>query len=78
MGGFADLPIMEDFELMLRLKKLGKIAIAPLSITTSARRWQKLGIFRTTLINQIIIVGYFLGIKPTKLANWYQNHKAKK
>lgn len=77
LGGFADLPIMEDFELMLRLKKLGKIAIAPLSVTTSARRWQKLGIFRTTLINQIMIIGYFLGIKPAKLANWYRNHKSK-
>jgi len=77
LGGFADLPIMEDFELMLRLRKQGKIAIAPLSVTTSARRWQKLGIFRTTLINQIMIIGYFLGIKPTKLANWYRSYKGK-
>jgi uncharacterized protein len=77
LGGFAQLPIMEDFELILRLKTMGKIAIAAQSVTTSARRWQKLGIFRTTLINQIIIMGYFLGIKPTRLASWYHNWKSK-
>ena len=72
VGGFPDLPIMEDFELMRRLKSRGKIAIAPVSVLTSARRWQKLGIFRTTLINQLIIIGYFVGIPPHKLASWYR------
>lgn len=75
VGGFPDLPIMEDFELMRRLKSRGKIAIAPVSVLTSARRWQKLGIFRTTLINQLIIVGYFIGVSPHKLASWYRSIK---
>ncbi len=75
LGGFAQLPIMEDFDLILRLKKIGQIAIAPLSVTTSDRRWQKLGIFRTTLINQVTIIGYFFGIKPIKLASWYHHRK---
>jgi rSAM/selenodomain-associated transferase 2 len=77
LGGFTQLPIMEDFDLILRLKKVGKIAIAPLTVTTSDRRWQKLGIFRTTLINQLIILGYFCGIKPTKLASCYHHWKSK-
>ncbi len=75
LGGFSDLPIMEDFELTLRLKAQGKIAIASLSVITSARRWQKLGVIRTTLINQIMIVRYFLSINYIKLAQWYRKTK---
>ncbi|MEC4804999.1 MAG: TIGR04283 family arsenosugar biosynthesis glycosyltransferase [Jaaginema sp. PMC 1079.18] len=75
LGGFPDLPIMEDFELIRRLKKQGKIAIAPVAVLTSARRWQKLGIVKTTLINQLIVSGYFLGISPHKLRAWYRRQK---
>lgn len=71
VGGFSLLPIMEDFDFIQRLKKQGKIAIAPAKITTSDRRWQKLGIVKTTLINQLIIVGYYLGISPIQLARLY-------
>lgn len=71
MGGFANLPIMEDFEFVQRLKTQGKIGIAPAKVITSARRWQKLGVFKTTLINQLIILGYYLGISPIKLARLY-------
>lgn len=73
LGGFANLPIMEDFEFVQRLKCRGKIAIAPVAVLTSGRRWQKLGVFKTTLINQLIIVGYYLGISPVRLKRFYQN-----
>lgn len=63
---------MEDFEFVQRLKKKGKIAIAPAKVLTSGRRWQKLGVVKTTLINQLIILGYYLGISPTKLARFYR------
>lgn len=72
MGGFADLPIMEDFEFVQRLKRRGKVAIAPASVITSGRRWQKLGVFKTTLINQLVILGYYWGISPIKLRNFYR------
>jgi rSAM/selenodomain-associated transferase 2 len=75
IGGFPNLPIMEDFELMRRLKRYGKIAIAPAPVLTSGRRWQKLGVVRTTLINQLIIIGYFLGVPPAKLARWYRQRR---
>ena len=71
IGGFADLPIMEDFELIQRLKKQGRIAIAPAAVITSSRRWQKLGVFKTTFINQLIILGYYLGISPKQLRRLY-------
>ena len=72
MGGFPDLPIMEDFELISRLKRRGKIAIAHSPVLTSARRWQRLGVWRTTLINQLIILGYFLGVPPIQLRRLYR------
>ena len=72
VGAFPLQPIMEDFELVRRLKKRGEIAIIPLCATTSARRWKKLGILKTTAINQAIIIGYLLGVSPEKLANWYR------
>ena len=75
IGGFANLPIMEDFELIQRLKKQGRIAIAPAAVLTSSRRWQKLGIFKTTLINQLIILGYFLGFSPKILRSLYNTIK---
>jgi rSAM/selenodomain-associated transferase 2 len=72
LGGFAALPIMEDFDLVQRLKARGKIAIIPSRVLTSARRWQKIGIIKTTVINQLIIIGYFLKIPPAQLANLYK------
>jgi rSAM/selenodomain-associated transferase 2 len=72
IGKFPELPIMEDFELMQRLKKRGKITIVPVPVMTSARRWLKKGIFQTTLINQIVIIGYLLGISPERIRGWYR------
>ncbi|NES86439.1 MAG: glycosyltransferase family 2 protein [Moorea sp. SIO2B7] len=72
IGGFPNLPIMEDFDLIQRLKKRGKITIVPTPVITSGRRWQKLGVFKTTLINQMIILGYYLGISPEKLVRFYR------
>lgn len=71
-GCFPDLLIMEDFELMLRLRREGKITILPASVLTSGRRWQKLGVVKTTLINQLVIIGYFLGVSPDKLVRFYR------
>jgi rSAM/selenodomain-associated transferase 2 len=73
LGGFADLAIMEDFEFVQRLKRRGKIAIASTSVITSSRRWHKLGVLRTTLINQLMVIGYYLGISPKQLKIFYQN-----
>ncbi len=77
IGGFKPIPIMEDFELIQRLKKLGKIAIASQSVVTSDRRWRKLGIVKTTLINQLIVLGYYSGISPQILAQWYRGKNGK-
>lgn len=73
IGGFPDLPIMEDVALLGRLQRLGKIAQAPAAAITSARRWQKLGILKTTWINQLAIIAYFLGVSPERIRSWYQS-----
>lgn len=73
IGGFPELPIMEDFALVQQLRQHGRIAIVPDKVLTSGRRWQKLGVFHTTAVNQLIILGYQLGVSPTLLAHWYRS-----
>lgn len=75
IGNFPELPIMEDFELIKRLKTLGKITIIPAPVTTSARRWLQKGIFQTTLLNQIVIIAYLLGVSPKRIRSWYRQEK---
>ncbi|WP_144863079.1 TIGR04283 family arsenosugar biosynthesis glycosyltransferase [Hyella patelloides] len=77
LGGFTDLPIMEDFNFVQRAKRQGEIAIANAAVITSARRWQKLGVIRTTIINQLIIIGYYLKIHPDKLRAFYRSFNTK-
>lgn len=70
-GGYPELPIMEDFELMRRLKKIGRIKIVPEYVTTSSRRQEKIGLLKSTLINQVVIAAYLAGISPERIARWY-------
>lgn len=71
LDGFKNWPLMEDFELCRRLRRHGRIRIASTAVRTSARRWTKLGVCRTTLINQLCIAGFRLGVSPVRLASWY-------
>ncbi|OEU59051.1 MAG: hypothetical protein BA862_02630 [Desulfobulbaceae bacterium S3730MH12] len=66
---------MEDYIFIRNLRKHGKIYILDEAALTSARRWQNMGVIRTTLINQLIVVGYNCGIKPATLTCWYQRLK---
>ncbi|RJP19556.1 MAG: glycosyltransferase [Candidatus Abyssobacteria bacterium SURF_5] len=72
MGGFPDMPIMEDFVFVRRLRKRGAVVIAPVPITTSARRWLALGVWRTTIINQAVILAYYIGAPLDTVARWYR------
>ena len=72
LGGFVDLPIMEDFELVRRLGKRGRIAVLPEPVITSARRWRQQGVLRTFLVNQLMVLGFLLGIAPERLARFYR------
>ena len=72
IGGFPEIPIMEDFVFMQRVKKEGRVVIAPIAVTTASRRWKKLGILKTTMINQAVLLAYFLGSDHERLARWYR------
>jgi len=71
LGGFPNWKLMEDYEFCRRLRVLGRIQLVNAAVTTSARRWKKLGLWRTTLRNQMCVAGYHLGVSPDKLARFY-------
>jgi rSAM/selenodomain-associated transferase 2/rSAM/selenodomain-associated transferase 1 len=72
VGGFPVIAVMEDYGLVRQLGRRGRIAILPMAVITSARRWSRLGIVQTTLLNQIMLLGYTCGIRPGRLARWYR------
>ncbi len=75
VGGFKPLPIMEDYELVRVCKKRGSIAVASQSISTSARRWRQLGVVRTTIINQAMVLGYRVGLPIVWLVKLYHGQR---
>jgi rSAM/selenodomain-associated transferase 2 len=78
IGRFREIPLMEDIDLMRRIKRdAKKIYILRDRVSTSARRWEKQGPIRTTVRNQILVTLYYLGINPETLAAYYRNHRTK-
>jgi hypothetical protein len=73
IGGFADWPLLEDVEILLRLRRHGTIALAPAPAMTSARRWLDRGVWRTFFINQLVMLGYHGGVSKERLARFYLN-----
>jgi rSAM/selenodomain-associated transferase 2 len=72
-GGFREIPLMEDVELMRRIRKAGdRISIIPERVRTSPRRWEKEGVLFCTLRNWTLITLYLLGVPPEKLARFYR------
>jgi rSAM/selenodomain-associated transferase 2 len=72
LKGFSEIPIMEDFDFVRRLKELGRIRISSESVLTSARRWERLGPWKTTVLNQFIILSYLFGVSPDRLSKLYR------
>jgi rSAM/selenodomain-associated transferase 2 len=72
LGGYKDIPLMEDVELMQRIKKSGgKIFISSEPVFTSPRRWEKEGVIYCTLRNWFLLTLSYLGISPTTLEKFY-------
>ncbi len=72
IGGFKEIPLMEDVDLMRRIKKdRRKICILPDKVITSSRRWERDGVFYTTVSNHILLALFYMGISPVKLAKYY-------
>jgi rSAM/selenodomain-associated transferase 2 len=69
-GGFREIPLMEDYELAVRMKRSS--VLLPLTVTTSGRRFLEQGVVRTTVLNWIVIAAWRLGVSPDRLARWYR------
>lgn len=72
IGGFKEIPIMEDVDLMRRLKKVGRVVLLRDKVKTSARRWEKEGVVYTTIRNWLLISLYYMGVPPERLYRLYK------
>ena len=72
VGGFPNTPIAEDLYLVRRLLKKGKVRITQAPVITSTRRWQTLGVVRTSMINVLIATACSLGFSPHRFVSFYK------
>jgi len=73
LGGFPDMPILEDVAIVSEIRKKGRLVILPARVTTSARRYEALGVFRTWLMNQLVYAGYFLKVPLATVSLLYRS-----
>ncbi|MEW5302547.1 MAG: hypothetical protein WDW36_005322 [Sanguina aurantia] len=71
LQGYQDWPLLEDVELVRRLRKLSPPAIVDAAIATSARRWERLGFWQTVARNQITLAQWKMGVDVNTLAKQY-------
>lgn len=71
IGGFPDVPIAEDRDLVRALRRRGRIVAVPREVLTSGRRWQQIGVFRGFVTNRLIVLGCQLGLPRSLLARLY-------
>jgi rSAM/selenodomain-associated transferase 2 len=72
LGGFSDIPLMEDIEFSMRLKRAGRIAALTNTVTTSFRRWETQGPVRTIVLMWTLRFMYWAGVSPSRLSVWYK------
>ena len=78
IGGFPEVPIMEDFMLMRSLARTSRPAVLAGPIHVSARRWARYGVIRQTLANWSLALACRLGVSPVTLARFYPRHGEKR
>lgn len=75
IGGYPEIPIMEDIELVKKLKKISEGKRINHYVLTSVRRFERAGIFRTVLNISMMRIAYYFGKSPDALSRWYLNHR---
>ena len=78
VGGFPEIPLMEDVELSRRMRRAGKTVLLPLRVETSGRRWEAWGPLRTVLFMWRLRIGHLLGRTPSRCADAYRRGPALK
>jgi rSAM/selenodomain-associated transferase 2 len=73
LGGFADLPLMEDIEFSRRARQVAWPTTIAAPATTSGRRWEQRGVWRTILLMWSLRWRYYRGEDPAMLARHYQS-----
>jgi hypothetical protein len=76
LGGYPEIPLMEDVELSRRIRRAGKTVLLPLRVETSGRRFESWGPLRTVLFMWRIRTGYLLGWTPSRCAEAYRRGPA--
>ena len=71
-GAFQPWPLLEDYELAVRMKRLGRTCVLPFHVTTSGRRFLARGVLATALLNWRIIAAYRMGADVAQLAKLYR------
>lgn len=71
VGGYPDIPLMEDIALSGRLKRLSRPVCLGQRLVTSSRRWERDGVGRTVLLMWRLRLAYWLGADPGRLAKLY-------
>ena len=71
LGGYANMPLMEDLDFGRRMRRAGKVVRLPLTVVTSARRWQRNGVVRTILLMWLLRFLYLMGFPPSRLKRLY-------
>ena len=71
MGGFPEVPVMEDVLFTKKLRKLGKAIVLPDKILASPRRWESRGIIRTALLYSFITILFWLKVPLDKIKSLY-------
>jgi rSAM/selenodomain-associated transferase 2 len=72
IGGFKEMPLMEDYELAIRMKHRGLTTILPMTVTTSGRRFLRKGLLRTAAQNWRTVIRYRRGADVDDLARTYR------
>ena len=72
IGGYPEIPLMEDVALSKKLKTISQPACIKETLTTSSRRWEKKGIIKTILLMWYLRFLYWIGVTPAKLAKLYR------
>lgn len=72
VGGFPDIPLMEDIALSRRLRRLARPLCLRPALITSSRRWESRGILRTMVLMWRLRLAYALGADPARLARLYR------
>jgi hypothetical protein len=79
IGGFDEtLIVMEDQEIVRRIKKHARFRVIPDSVTTSGRRYERIGVFKLQLIFTIIVLLYYLGVQQETIVNFYRSQMISK